>query len=125
VPGFTVTSFHIEQLFRSRRLLPGVAHGWLLGAITEADLELSLLLGLRAICPRAATLSAEAVRAAGVRGLSVRAWGVRDEADLLLAYNAGAAGATVNWPERAQRALDAVASARSAQPSGGTSSAHP
>jgi glycerophosphoryl diester phosphodiesterase len=108
VPGFTITSFHIEQLHRSRSLLPDVAHGWLLGAITEPDIDLACLLGLRAICPRAPTLSVESVHAATTRGLSVRAWGVRDEADLLLAYNSGAAGATVNWPERAQLALDAA-----------------
>jgi glycerophosphoryl diester phosphodiesterase len=106
VPGFTVTSFHIEQLFRSRLLLPDVAHGWLLGRITSADLSLAAALGLKAICPRAETLTADIVGTATARGLAVRAWGVRNEDDLLAAYRSGASGATVNWPERAQRALE-------------------
>lgn len=105
VPGLTVTSFHVEQLYRSRRLLPTVAHGWLLGRITDADIELAATLGLAEICPRAATLSGEAVASAVVRGLRVRAWGVRDEADIRTALAAGAAGATVNWPERARDAV--------------------
>lgn len=105
MPGVTITSFHIEQLHRSRRLLPQFRHGWLLGHITEADLDLSVTLGLQSICPRADTITPEAVAAATRQGLTVRAWGVQDDASLLTACRAGAGGATVNWPERAAEAL--------------------
>ena len=105
VPGLTITSFHVEQLHRSYRLLPALPHGWLLTRITEADLDLCAILGLAEICPRADTLTVDAVRAATARGLEVRAWGVRSEPDLLTAARSGAAGATVNWPARAAEAL--------------------
>lgn len=111
VPGLTITSFHAEQLYRSLRLLPQVPHGWLLQRITEADLALSQLLGLAVICPRAPSLDVDLVRRAGEAGLAVRAWGVNDEADLLNAFHAGAAGATVNWPERAAVAIAAAETA--------------
>jgi glycerophosphoryl diester phosphodiesterase len=107
VPGLTLTSFHVEQLHRSRRLLPEVPHGWLLTRITEADLDLCRMLGLAEICPRADTLTREAVEAASALGLRVRAWGVRNEDDLRTAAASGAWGTTVNWPERARAALDA------------------
>jgi glycerophosphoryl diester phosphodiesterase len=105
VPGLTVTSFHVEQLHRSRALLPGVPHGWLLTRINRVDLDLAVLLGLAEICPRADTLTAHDVAAAASRGLRVRAWGVRTEQDLLAAAESGAWGATVNWPDRAWDAL--------------------
>ena len=107
VPGLTLTSFHVEQLYRSRRLLPDVPHGWLLTRITEADLDLCRLLGLAEICPRADTLTREAVEAASAAGVRVRAWGVRNEDDLRTAAASGAWGTTVNWPDRARAALDA------------------
>ena len=34
-------------------------------------------------------------------GMSVRGWSVGDESELLQIYRAGAAGTTVNWPDRA------------------------
>lgn len=105
IPGATITSFHVEQLHRSRLLLPQFRHGWLLPRITEADLNLATTLGLEAICPRADTLTPEAVEAASRAGLTVRAWWVQDEGGLLTARRSGAAGATVNWPERAADAL--------------------
>jgi glycerophosphoryl diester phosphodiesterase len=108
VPGLTVTSFHVEQLYRSRQLISSVQHGWLLTRITEADLDLASQLGLAEICPRADTLTSEAVASATRRGVRVRAWGVRNEDDLLQAARAGAWGTTVNWPDRARAALDAA-----------------
>ncbi len=47
----------------------------------------------------------EALTSAAIRGLRVRACGVRNEADVRTALEAGAAGATVNWPERPRDAL--------------------
>ncbi len=101
IPGATITSFHVEQLHRSRLLLPRFRHGWLLPRITEADLNLATTLDLEAICPRADTLTREAVEAASRASLTVRAWRVQDESGLLTTRRTGAAGATVNWPERA------------------------
>ena len=50
-------------------------------------------------------LTAGAVQAAVAAGLSVRAWGIKDEQLLLHAVRCGAHGATVNWPLRARQAL--------------------
>jgi glycerophosphoryl diester phosphodiesterase len=107
VPGLTVTSFEVEQLYRSLQLLPEVPHGWLLRRITAVDVQLAAMLGLAEICPRAETLTSEVVAAAAAPGLRVRAWGVRNEDDVRTALEAGAVGATVNWPVRARDALEA------------------
>lgn len=107
-PGLTMTSFHVEQIYRSRQLLPDIPHGWLLTRITEAYLDLTTQLDLVEICPRADTLTPEAVAEATRRGVRVRAWGVRNEDDLLQAARAGAWGTTVNWPDRARDALTAA-----------------
>jgi hypothetical protein len=38
VPGLTITSFHLDQLRASRRVLPGVRHAWLVQEVTEPGL---------------------------------------------------------------------------------------
>jgi glycerophosphoryl diester phosphodiesterase len=103
--GVTISSFYPEQLHRSRRLLPGVNHGWLLEQVTPVDIDLCVKMGLSGIYPRASTVTAEDVRQAGQAGLTVRTWGVGDEASLHRAFDSGAAGTTVDWPGRAKRLL--------------------
>ncbi|GBG00212.1 glycerophosphodiester phosphodiesterase [Raphidocelis subcapitata] len=105
VPGLTLTSFHLEQLRRSKELLPGVRHAWLLqewgpeaaGAARGAPMEV--------LCPRANALTPEAVREMRAAGFLVRAWGVKTPELLLHVAACGVDGATVNWPEQAAELL--------------------
>ncbi|MEX0763274.1 MAG: glycerophosphodiester phosphodiesterase family protein [Dehalococcoidia bacterium] len=109
VPGLTVTSFHIDQLHRSRRVLPpNVRHGWLLRAIDDTTLDLAGYVGVNGVYPRAATATAESVKDALSLGHSVRGWGVSGPDDIRRLVEAGAQGTTVDWPDEAARILREV-----------------
>ncbi|PNW87201.1 hypothetical protein CHLRE_02g113050v5 [Chlamydomonas reinhardtii] len=113
--GLTITSFHLQQLMRSRKVLPGLVHGWLIHELTEERIQEALAAGLQQLCPRANVLTPSAVQRALAAGLSVRAWGVKDMALLHRVVGCGCHGATVNWPGEAQEALAAdEAAARAA-----------
>jgi len=105
VPGLTISSFRFEQLERSLPLLPHIPHGWLLERITPESIVEAKNAGLSGIYPRASMVTATIVRLATGAGLSIRTWGVRDEADLRRAYDSGAVGTTVDWPGRARKII--------------------
>ena len=56
--------------------------------------------GFSGVAIRAAELSPEMVSIAHARGLRLRAWGIRDDADVARVLAAGADGMTVDWPDR-------------------------
>jgi glycerophosphoryl diester phosphodiesterase len=103
--GVTISSFDIEQLKRSKPLMPLLDHGYLLRQVTEADCELAKAAGCTGIYPNAATVEPADVALAREHGLFVRTWGVRSEEDLRRAFASGAAGTTVDWPLRAKTVL--------------------
>ncbi|KAG2452846.1 hypothetical protein HYH02_002191 [Chlamydomonas schloesseri] len=107
--GLTITSFHLHQLQRSRQMLPGLVHGWLIHELTEDRIQEALAAGLQQVCPRANVLTPSAVKRARAAGLSVRAWGVKDLTLLYRVVGCGCHGATVNWPAEAWQALAADA----------------
>mmetsp|Transcript_212 Transcript_212/g.625 ORF Transcript_212/g.625 Transcript_212/m.625 type:complete len:248 (-) Transcript_212:58-801(-) len=106
VPGLTITSFHLPQLLRSLKELPGVRHGWLVQEITLQVLEAATGAGVHGLYPRANASTAEGTSAARDAGLSVRAWGVRDIQLMRHVRACGAQGCTVNWPDEARAALE-------------------
>src|SRR6058998_1547870 len=57
-------------------------------------------LGLRQICPRANTVTADLVSRLHAEGFVVRAWGVATEALMRHVVQAGADGMTVNFPDK-------------------------
>ena len=91
-----ITSFHRTQLERAGPLLPDVPLAWLVPEITADVIAEDRTLGIRVACPRADLATAPSTRLAWEAGLAVRAHGVRSEADLVVAYHAGAQGSTVN-----------------------------
>jgi len=107
-PGLTITSFAIEQLFRSLQVMPNARHGWLLMAITPTDLKLAQHIGINGIYPNAKFTTAESVAMAVGGGMSVRCWGIANsEPALQQAFASGATGTTVDWPDRARDVLGA------------------
>ncbi|MCH8223768.1 MAG: hypothetical protein IH868_10205 [Chloroflexi bacterium] len=101
-PGLTITSFQYEQLKRSIALTGSdVRHGWLVQEISGDVLQAAVDAGITAIYPRASNATTESTQMAEQAGMSVRGWSVGDESELLQIYRAGAAGTTVNWPDRA------------------------
>ena len=70
-------------------------------------------IGFTQVALPAHQLGAALVAFAHARGLSIRAWRVRDLDDLDRVARAGADGATVNWPDRALVRLAALAAGSS------------
>ncbi len=103
--GVSISSFHFEQLERSRKVMTQLDHGYLLRQITAEVCEQAKSVDCTGIYPNAETVTAEDVSLAQEHGLWVRTWGVKTEDDLLRAHSAGAAGTTVDWPLRAQKLL--------------------
>ncbi len=104
-PGVSISSFHVEQLERSRKIMPHLDHGYLLQDATEENCELAADIGCSGIYPNAQKVTPQDIERAHRHGLTVRTWGVKSKDDLLQAFRAGAAGTTVDWPLRAERLL--------------------
>jgi glycerophosphoryl diester phosphodiesterase len=100
VDGVTVTSFQIGRLEEVRAHAPELATGWLVAEVNDAVIARARHLGLRQICPRAGTVTAELVRRLHAESLVVRAWGVADEALMRQVVEAGADGMTVDFPDK-------------------------
>ncbi|MGE4649664.1 MAG: glycerophosphodiester phosphodiesterase family protein, partial [Myxococcota bacterium] len=64
------------------------------------EIEAAKAAGFSGVAIRAAELSPEMVSIAHARGLRLRAWGIRDDADVARVLAAGADGMTVDWPDR-------------------------
>jgi glycerophosphoryl diester phosphodiesterase len=103
--GVTISSFHKAQLIRMRPLLPRAPLAWLVAALTPGVLDEAKAAGFQMACPRADGVSEQDVEAAGARGLRVRAWGLRDTAQLTGLVERGVEGTTCDWPDVAREHL--------------------
>jgi glycerophosphoryl diester phosphodiesterase len=116
----TLTSFHLEQLQRARRLDPELPicllvedvddlvaaargdagqAGLSASALQRRQVEVAAAENFQMVAFPARDLTRELVGEAHARGLEIRAWGVRSPADLDHALEAGADGATLDHPE--------------------------
>ena len=94
-----VTSFQFDYLKEFHAYAPEFEFGLLTKEVTpEIEAEL-LSLGATEICPRATLMTAEDVERWHKMGFRVRAWGVSDVARMENAYQSGADGMTVNFPD--------------------------
>jgi glycerophosphoryl diester phosphodiesterase len=100
VDQVTITSFQKARLEEMRGYAPELPAGWLLGEVSDAAIAQARDLGLRQICPRASTVTAELVHRVHAAGFVVRAWGVDTEALMRAVVEAGADGMTVNFPDK-------------------------
>lgn len=96
----TITSFQKARLEEIRAYAPELATGWLLAVVSDAVIAQARSIGVRQICPRADTVTAEMVSRLHAEGFAVRAWGVATEALMRQVVRAGADGATVNFPDK-------------------------
>jgi glycerophosphoryl diester phosphodiesterase len=117
------TSFRFEQVERARSIAPQIPAGLLardaVGLRKEANaaddapilplqkdaVDRAVGAGFDQIGFPAEDLSAELVSYAVERGLEIRAWRIRDDADMHRAIEVGAYGMTTNWPDRLIRLL--------------------
>lgn len=97
-PDTQITSFSWSAVLAVRQAL-SVTVGFLSRTFDPDILDRCQARGIDQICPPAGLLDPALVTAAHDRGLIVRAWGVRDRADVARVIDSGADGATVNWPD--------------------------
>ena len=112
VDQVTITSFQKARLEEVRAYAPRLATGWLLPEVSDAVISQARDLGIRQLCPRATTVTAELVSRLHAEGFVVRAWGVETEALMRQVVRAGADGMTVNFPDK----LIAYLSSRGSSP---------
>jgi len=103
--GVTISSFHKTQLDRMRPLLPQIPLAWLVQEMSTEMLDDSERSGFQFVCPRADTVTGEAIEEAKRRGFRVRAWGLRSNEQLDHLVACGVEGTTCDWPDEAREYL--------------------
>ena len=118
-----ITSFQLDQLRRSIERAPNLPHTLLVrdasdlradageaGAtvleLQRRKVDLAMAEGFDQIGIASEDLSPELMRYAKARGITVRAWRIRGDADMNRAIDMGVSGMTTNWPDRLIRRLD-------------------
>jgi glycerophosphoryl diester phosphodiesterase len=99
LPPVHFTSFSFEACLALKEAAPESLIGFLTPAFDDLTIKRVADAQLGQICPRADACTRDQVLRANDRGLSVRAWGVSDRDLLRRALDAGAEGATCNWPD--------------------------
>ena len=95
-----VTSFQYEELLKMRQYAPELETGYLTSEVSDILLEKMRKDGITELCPKADLLSGEKVAFWHSLGFRVRAWGIRDESTMKMAYDCGVDGMTVNFPDK-------------------------
>lgn len=93
-----VTSFSWLAAVQARAALT-TAIGFLSRTFNEDLIDRCARCGFHQVCPPVQLLESGLVGLAHRRGLTVRAWGVRQRSDVDLLFATGADGATTNWPD--------------------------
>ena len=94
-----VTSFHWGALLDAQRAHPALTLGYLTPAFELDTIERVARRGFAQVCPHVDQLTARRVARARERGLTVRAWGIQHRWQVERLAEAGADGATCNWPD--------------------------
>jgi glycerophosphoryl diester phosphodiesterase len=95
-----VTSFSFSILERVKAAAPDIPVGYLIRDLTDDAVCRLLSIEGEQLCPHASALDAAAVARLKEKGLSVRAWGVKDEETMRKMYDIGTDGMTVNFPDK-------------------------
>ena len=106
IPGLTMVSFHLEQLLRSIELMPVVRHGWLVGELTDTDIDIASKLGIQGIFPYAKMTSEHSVKYAKEKGLFVAVWGIQNAEEVVMLKKIGVSAVTADWPDQIQEYLN-------------------
>ena len=95
-----VTSFRIECLEKIKKINPEIKTGYL--AFDDSDETFTEMINASVdeYCPNAELITSEKVEKWHKDGFNVRAWGVINEELMKNAYDAGADGMTVNFPDK-------------------------
>jgi len=102
IPGLTIISFHLEQILRSIELMPVVRHGWLVGELTDTDIDIASKLGIQGIFPNAKLVSEHSISYAKEKGLFVAVWGIQNAEEVVMLKKIGISAVTSDWPDKIQ-----------------------
>ena len=102
IPGLTIISFHLEQILRSIELMPVVRHGWLVGELTDTDIDIASKLGIQGIFPNAKLVSEHSITYAKEKGLFVAVWGIQNAEEVVMLKKIGVSAVTSDWPDKIQ-----------------------
>ena len=102
IPGLTIISFHLEQILRSIELMPVVRHGWLVGELTDTDIDIASKLGIQGIFPNAKLISEHSISYAKEKGLFVAVWGIQNAEEVVMLKKIGVSAVTSDWPDKIQ-----------------------
>ena len=105
VPGLTIISFHLNQIIESLKIMPQFRHGLLRMRSSVDDIQLIRELGISGLYPHISSLTEELVNPGKSHRIIVGAWGIKTMDELTYAFNTGAFGAIVDWPDLALRHL--------------------
>lgn len=97
---YMITSFYLDSLQKVKARNREVLIGILLDECSENNIQLCLDNGFECICPFAEVIDKAGVESAHAKGLFVRAWGVGNTDLMKVAYDTGADGMTVNFPDK-------------------------
>lgn len=102
-----VTSFQFDFLQKFRAYAPEFQIGYLAEEISDQVLSRLKAIGTEEFCPEAQLMTAELTKKWHDEGFRVRAWGVYHETLMRHAYDCGADGMTVNFPDKLTQLLQA------------------
>lgn len=94
-----VTSFSWSALLAAQSIVPHVRYGFLTPIWNDDLLRRCVARDFGQICPKVDALTPGLVNEAHEAGLDVRAWGIRERADIDRLHASKADGATCNWPD--------------------------
>ena len=95
-----ITAFSFERLEAVKALDKSYKIGYLTDKTDAETVEKIKSVGGEQICPKADVLTKETVNYLKKQGLSVRAWGIKDEETMQRVYSYGVDGMTVNFPDK-------------------------
>jgi len=104
----TIISFSIDQLERSLKLMPNVKHGYLVEDVDDNSIARAKKANVDQLLPRAKYANTQSIQKAHQAGLFVRCWGLERPEEVMRLYKIGVRGATINWPDLAEQALQAI-----------------
>lgn len=96
----TFTSFEFDYIRKIKELDPSARVGWLIGEVTDSDIQKLISIGGEEMAPKAEHITEELVEKLRANGLGIRAWGVSNVGLMKKMCLLKVDGMTVNFPDR-------------------------
>ncbi len=101
VPGISIFSFHLEQIRRSKLLIPQISHCWLIRRLDSPAVETVIKYDMQGLIPHVRGINSSGIAEAHSAGVRVATWGIDTLEELDSVAQLGVFGAIVDWPSQA------------------------